>query len=209
MPPVPPGPQRDWIEVMAAKAERGVVRIVQGQSLGTGFIIASDGSRNLVLTNRHVIGDAQVCDVTGHDSFSGTGQVVGYPRNARIDLALVVFSGPGFQPIGPIAPFQSVRQGQQVVAVGHPLGLEYTITRGIVSAKREEMFIQTDAAINPGNSGGPLINEQGEVLGVNTKVVKPSEGYGLGFAVRADLINDDAAWTYRRDISDLIARVRR
>ena len=95
-----------------------------------------------------------------------------------------------------------------MAAVGHPLGLEYTITDGIISAKRGGMLLQTSTPINPGNSGGPLINRRGDIVGVNTMMISPEHGQSLAFAFRADLLRDREQWQYLMDVSGLLARVR-
>jgi S1-C subfamily serine protease len=145
----------------------------------------------------------------GRSLRSVTGQVVGLPQDGEIDLALLEVVGSGLRPLGRIAPFGDIRTGERVVAIGHPLGLDYTITDGIVSAKRSGLLLQTSAAINPGNSGGPLVNRSGHVVGVNTMTVDPEAGHGLGFAVRADLVLSDQAWTFSRDVRALLQRIAR
>lgn len=167
-------------------------------------IVASKGNRHLVLTNRHVVGDSKSVRVLLRSGVSVQGAVVGYPNDHNVDLAIVQMSAAGLQPLGPIASFQSVQPGMAVAAVGHPLGLDYTITEGIVSAKRDGLYVQTSAAINPGNSGGPLVRSDGSVIGVNTIVVIPVYGQSLGFAVKADYLLDRSRWQYMADVSDLL-----
>jgi len=197
-----------WIERIAKTAERSVVMIQSGDSMGTGFVVAEDDGRCLILTNKHVVGDAQDCLVGGRVVPPTPAHVAGRARDDGVDLALLVVTSDALKTLGPIASFESARAGQQVVAVGHPKGLDYTITEGIVSAKRSGMLLQTSAPINPGNSGGPLVNNRGEVVGVNTMIVDPAEGYGLSFAFRADLIRDEEAWDFTTDISGLLRRAR-
>ena len=200
-------PRAGWIERVSRVADRSVVMIECGDGFGTGFVIASKDGRHLILTNKHVLGDVKECRVSGRFVVPVTGKLAGYPRDNDVDLALVVVWTEGLEPLGPIAPFESVQPGQPVVAVGHPLELDYTITEGIVSAKRAGILLQTSAAINPGNSGGPLVNERGEVVGVNTMACNSHEAQGLGFAIRADWVRKTEAWVFTMNVSDLLARV--
>lgn len=197
-----------WIERVARTAERSVVMIQSGNSTGTGFVVAKEDGRCLILTNKHVVGNAQSCLVGGRVMSPTPAQLAGRAREDSVDLALLVVTSETLRTLGPVASFESTRTGQQVVAVGHPMGLDYTITEGIISAKRSGMLLQTSAPINPGNSGGPLVNDRGEVVGVNTMTVDPSEGHGLGFAFRADLVHDEDAWEFTGDVSGLLRRAR-
>lgn len=201
-------PSGSWTERISAAADRSVVRIDVGEQIGTGFVVASAGSRHLLLTNRHVVNTEQQVRVVLRSGRHATGAVAGHAADPEVDLALVVVDIPGLRPLGPIASFASVRSGMEVAAVGHPLGLEYTITDGIISAKRGGMLLQTSTPINPGNSGGPLINRHGEIVGVNTMMVAPEQGQSLAFAFRADLLRDREQWEFTMDVSDLLGRVR-
>ncbi len=156
--------------------------IEAGNSRGTGFFVRPD----LIVTNDHVVDGATAVTVRLND---------GSVRSARVertvpdvDLALLRTPGPTAPATLPLGQIAAVRTGQEVIAIGSALGLQNTVTRGIVSARRQAgsvVLLQTDAAINPGNSGGPLIDRQGVVLGVTTlKMGGPAEG--LGFAVAAD-----------------------
>lgn len=162
------------------------------QGLGSGVIIDSAG---YVLTNNHVVEDAKVISVSLRDGRSFTGQVVG--KDPGSDLAVVKIDGTSL-PVADIGDSTTLRVGQQVIAIGNPFGFDYTVTTGVVSALGRELLvnpeqgqplqnlIQTDAAINPGNSGGPLLNSQGQVVGINTAVIRKVEGFeaqGLGFAI--------------------------
>lgn len=213
-------PQANWAEQIASTADRSIVQIRTKDGLGTGFVIASRDQRHLILTNRHVLaatgsdgsptGPAvDHCQVLLRNGESVIGRLVGVPRDPDLDLALLEISVTGLRPLGEIAPFSEVRVGQRVVAVGHPHGLDFTVTDGIVSAKRDGLMIQTSAAINPGNSGGPLIDEHLRVVGVNTLSVRPDVAHGLGFAIRADIAKDWAAWKLSDDVSDLMQSAQR
>src|SRR6185436_18612084 len=155
-------------------------------SLGSGFIVDAAG---LVVTNNHVIADADEVNVILNDGTTLKAEVVG--RDQRTDLALLR--------VKPTKPLKAVkfgdsdklRLGEWVIAIGNPFSLGGTVTAGIVSARNRDIqsgpydnYIQTDAAINRGNSGGPLFNLDGEVIGVNTAIISPSGGsIGIGFAV--------------------------
>ncbi len=155
-------------------------------SLGSGFIIDTSG---LVVTNNHVISDADEVNVILNDGTKLTATIVG--RDQKTDLALLK--------VNPTKPLKAVkfgdsdklRLGEWVIAIGNPFSLGGTVTAGIVSARNRDInsgpydnYIQTDAAINRGNSGGPLFNLNGEVIGVNTAIISPSGGsIGIGFAV--------------------------
>jgi serine protease Do len=155
-------------------------------SLGSGFIIDASG---LVVTNNHVISDADEISVILNDGSILKAEIVG--RDTKTDLALLR--------VKPVKPLKAVkfgdsdklRLGEWVIAIGNPFSLGGTVTAGIVSARNRDIqsgpydnYIQTDAAINRGNSGGPLFNLNGEVIGVNTAIISPSGGsIGIGFAV--------------------------
>jgi serine protease Do len=157
-------------------------------SLGSGFIIDKDG---YVVTNNHVIEDADQIKVKLDDEKEFDAQVIG--RDASTDLALLkVKSNSHDFPVLKLGDSAQLKVGQWVVAIGSPFGLERTVTAGIVSAKGRVIgsgpyddFIQTDASINPGNSGGPLLNLKGEVVGINTAII--ASGQGIGFAIPINL----------------------
>jgi S1-C subfamily serine protease len=196
-----------WTERVAADADRSVVRIEARGAVGTGFVIGSRGREHLVLTNRHVVGNASEVRVVLRSGVAVKGAVVGLPNHEEVDLAILRISAPGLRPLGPLADFSSVRPGMDVAAVGHPLGLDYTITSGIVSAKRDGLFVQTSAAISPGNSGGPLVRRDGAIVGVNTLVVVPEYGQSLGFAIRADYALDRDRWHFAAGVTQLLDQV--
>jgi S1-C subfamily serine protease len=155
---------------------------------GSGFVIAPDG---LIVTNFHVVGDARAVRVAMPDGTSTEGRVLG--RDPDTDIALVRADG-HFADIAPLGDSRRLRRGQIVIAIGNPLGFEWTVTTGVVSARGRSMrastgrliddVIQTDAALNPGNSGGPLVSSAGEVIGVNTAVIRGAQG--IAFAVASN-----------------------
>ncbi len=159
-------------------------RFRRGQ--GSGFLVSSDG---LIMTNNHVVDDAEHIHVRLHDGRKLEAELVG--ADPESDVALIRIEGEKL-PHLPLGDSSRLRVGELVVAVGNPFGLSETVTSGIVSAKGRthvglanyENFIQTDAAINPGNSGGPLLNLHGEVVGINAAIYSRSGGnMGIGFAI--------------------------
>jgi len=156
-------------------------------SVGSGFIIDKEG---FVVTNNHVIEDADQIRVKLNDDHEFDAEVVG--RDPNTDLALLKVNSKQDLPFIKLGDSDKLKIGQWVVAIGSPFGLERTVTAGIVSAKGRVIgsgpyddFIQTDASINPGNSGGPLLNMDGEVIGINTAII--ASGTGIGFAIPANL----------------------
>jgi len=162
------------------------------RSLGSGFIVESDG---LVLTNYHVVDNAEKITVRLLDGRELAGKVVG--KDQKTDIALVKIGAQDL-PVAPLGDSDRLEVGEWVMAIGNPFGLDNTVTSGIVSAKDRQIgagpydhFIQTDASINPGNSGGPLINLQGEVVGIDTAIFSQSGGnIGIGFAIPINLVKD-------------------
>ena len=161
-----------------------------GTSIGSGFIISADG---YVLTNHHVVDGADEVKVTLPDRRELTAKVVG--SDQQYDVALLKVDAKGL-PTVRIGSSAALKPGQWVVAIGSPLGLDHSVTAGIVSAvgrsaspeQRYVPFIQTDVAINQGNSGGPLLNTRGEVVGINSQIFSVSGGYmGISFAIPIDL----------------------
>jgi serine protease Do len=155
-------------------------------SLGSGFIIDTAG---IVVTNNHVIADADEINVIMNDGTKVKAEIVGIDK--KTDLAVLKFKPPRQLTAVKFGDSDKMRLGDWVVAIGNPFSLGGTVTAGIVSAKNRDIssgpydsYIQTDAAINRGNSGGPLFNLDGEVIGVNTLIISPSGGsIGIGFAV--------------------------
>ena len=156
------------------------------RGVGSGFIISADG---YVMTNAHVVEDAEDVFVTLTDKREFKARVVGADK--RTDVALVKIEASGL-PVVRIGDVGRLKVGEWVMAIGSPFGLENTVTAGIVSAKARDTgdflpFIQTDVAINPGNSGGPLINMRGEVVGINSQIYSRSGGFmGISFAIPID-----------------------
>lgn len=161
----------------------------QGQ--GSGFIVDASG---IVLTNAHVVSGADSVTVTLKDGRTLQGDVRGVDEPS--DLAVVKIDGSDL-PVAPLGNSSDVEVGDWAIAVGNPLGLDNTVTLGIVSTLNRSSaqigipdkrldFIQTDAAINPGNSGGPLLNQAGEVIGINTAIRADAEG--IGFAIPIDAV---------------------
>jgi len=157
--------------------------------MGSGVVVSPDGT---ILTNSHVVKDADDIKVTLSDKRSYKAKVVG--ADPESDIAVIKIDGKDL-PIAKFGDSDKLRVGDIVLAIGNPFGLNQTVTSGIVSAKGRtnvgiidyEDFLQTDAAINPGNSGGPLVNIKGEVVGLNTAIASRSGGYqGIGFAIPAN-----------------------
>jgi len=165
--------------------ERSPERKYRQSAQGSGFIISADG---YVLTNNHVVEDAVKVEVELADERKFTAKVVG--TDPESDVAVLKIDAKKL-PFVALADSDAIEVGEWVLAIGNPFGLSHTVTGGIVSAKGRtdvgiatyENFIQTDAAINFGNSGGPLINLNGEVVGINTAIVGASGNIGIGFAI--------------------------
>lgn len=162
------------------------------QGTGSGFIISADGK---IITNAHVVEGASRVTVTLTDGRTFEGEVVG--TDPVTDVAAVKIDAQGL-PTVTLGSTDSLAPGQWAIAIGNPLGLDNTVTAGIISAlgrsslevgipDKRVQFIQTDAAINPGNSGGPLLNDQGAVIGMNTAIRKDAQG--LGFAIPVETFN--------------------
>ncbi|EKV02671.1 trypsin-like serine protease with C-terminal PDZ domain [Leptolyngbya sp. PCC 7375] len=159
-------------------------RVERGQ--GSGFVVESDG---VIWTNAHVVEGADAVTVTLRDGREFSGEVVG--EDPLTDVAVIKVQAQDL-PTVTLGNSEQLRPGEWAIAIGNPLGLDNTVTAGIVSATgrtsaqirvpdKRVQFIQTDAAINPGNSGGPLLNERGEVIGINTAIIGGAQG--LGFAI--------------------------
>ena len=159
-------------------------RVERGQ--GSGFVVEADG---VIWTNAHVVEGADTVTVTLRDGREFSGEVVG--EDPLTDVAVIKVQAQDL-PTVTLGNSEQLRPGEWAIAIGNPLGLDNTVTAGIISATgrtsaqirvpdKRVQFIQTDAAINPGNSGGPLLNERGEVIGINTAIIGGAQG--LGFAI--------------------------
>jgi serine protease Do len=162
------------------------------KGLGTGMIIDESGH---ILTNNHVVTGASSINVVLADGNAYPAKVVG--TDPKTDLAVIRISAKNLPPAVTFGDSDKMQVGEWVVAIGHPRGLYQTVTQGIISAKHRQGitepsnyqdFLQTDAAINPGNSGGPLLNLNGEVIGVNAAIASQSGGFeGIGFAIPGNM----------------------
>ncbi|MGB9699897.1 MAG: Do family serine endopeptidase [Thermodesulfobacteriota bacterium] len=162
------------------------------KGLGSGMIIDPEGH---ILTNHHVVGGATKIDVILSDGRKFAASLIG--SDPKTDLAVIKISAKEPLPYVTFGDSDQVQIGEWVVAIGHPRGLDQTVTHGIISAKHRrgitdpssyQDFLQTDAAINPGNSGGPLLNLKGEVIGVNAAIVSESGGFeGIGFTIPSNM----------------------
>jgi S1-C subfamily serine protease len=183
------------LESLVAKAAPAVVGIEHAQGQGSGLILSPDG---YVLTNAHVVGRARVLRVRLSEGSAVKAERVGGDEHS--DLAVVRIDGGSLKTL-PLAGFESLTVGQLVLAIGNPFRFERSVSLGVISALDRtlpgarggilEGLIQTDAAINPGNSGGPLLNTEGEVLGINTAIIPWAQG--IGFAIPASTANWVAA----------------
>ncbi|MBX4863328.1 trypsin-like serine protease [Rhizobium bangladeshense] len=168
-----------------------IERVGGRQGHGSGFAISPDG---LIITNSHVVDDAKAVRITTPDGFVTEGRVLG--RDVDTDIALIR-ANTSTGAWAKLGDSQCLRRGHIAIAIGNPLGFEWTVTAGIVSALGRSMraasgrlmedVIQTDAALNPGNSGGPLLSSSGEVIGVNTAVIQGAQS--IAFAVASNTAN--------------------
>jgi serine protease Do len=204
---MPPGAMPPGMEEFLEQFERQQQQPREQSGDGSGFIVSPDG---YIMTNNHVVAGASILEVTLADRRKFRARIIG--TDSTTDVAVIKIDGDNFPTI-PFGDDYDARIGEWVVAVGNPLGLDFTVTAGIISAKSRGTeirlpnsgsltindFLQTDAAINPGNSGGPLINLRGEVIGVNSAIASQTgfySGYGfaipitLAKAVMEDLIRD-------------------
>ncbi|MEZ0576120.1 DegQ family serine endoprotease [Halodesulfovibrio aestuarii] len=190
----PRSPLNDFFKQFERYFRNGRPRPETERSLGSGFIISSDG---FIATNNHVVEGADeikvnILDENG-DYESYDAKVIGTDK--LTDLALLKIDAKRELPTLKLADFSEVEVGQWVLAIGNPFGLDHTVTSGIVSALGRNIsnnpydnFLQTDASINPGNSGGPLLNLKGEVIAINTAII--ARGQGIGFAIPSSIVKD-------------------
>ncbi|MCB9989705.1 MAG: DegQ family serine endoprotease [Rhodospirillales bacterium] len=190
MPHFPPGsPFEDFFEEFMGK--HGDVPMVPPASLGSGFVI--DAEQGYIVTNNHVVKDADEVRVTFHDDSTIEAEVIG--RDEKTDLAVLKVKTDKKLTAVDFGDSDGLRVGDWVLAIGNPFGLGGTVTAGIISAQQRDInagpyddFIQTDASINRGNSGGPMFNLDGKVIGINTAIFSPSGGsVGIGFAIPSAL----------------------
>ena len=180
---------------VARNVSPAVVTVFENGGLGSGVII--DGKNGIILTNNHVVANSRgQVRVKLKDATTLPGRVLG--TDPAVDIAVVKVEGKSL-PQAVLGDSDKLQVGQTAIAIGNPLGLEQTLTHGVVSALNRKIspddvegFIQTDAAINPGNSGGPLLDSQGRVIGINTAVLRGNEAQSLGFAVPINTARDVA-----------------
>jgi len=174
---------------------RGKEQEYRSTAQGSGFFISNDG---YILTNNHLVENAAKVKVFTIQGQEYTAKIVG--TDAKTDLALLKVEEKN-QPFAELGDSSQLKVGEWVLAIGNPLGMEHTVTAGIVSAKGRQLgvgmnvpeyqdFIQTDTAINRGNSGGPLVNMKGEVIGITSNILSPTGGnIGIGFAIPSNMAN--------------------
>jgi S1-C subfamily serine protease len=182
--------EEQTVITVARTATPAVVSVARRGGSGSGVIIRADG---VVLTNAHVVGTVRTVEIRTADGRTFTGTVLG--RDPSIDIAVVRVEARNL-PAAPLGNSDELQVGQIAIAIGNPLGLDRTVTRGVVSALNRDPrgvsiatgLIQTDAAINPGNSGGPLLDSSGRVIGINTAILAGTTG--LGFAIPINVAID-------------------
>jgi serine protease Do len=186
----PFGGRNPFDDFFGPSPEGNSPRGFEQRGVGSGFVMSEDG---FILTNNHVIEDADRIKVKFADGKDFTARVVG--RDPKTDLALIKIDGAAALHPLKLGNSENLKVGSWVVAIGSPFGLEQTVTVGIVSAKGRvigsgpyDNFIQTDASINPGNSGGPLVNMNGEVIGINTAIIPNAQG--IGFATPINMATE-------------------
>jgi serine protease Do len=193
-PATPFGAEEQNVVRIARQVSPAVVSVSQQEGgSGSGVIVRPDG---VILTNAHVVGMSRTVRVGLADGRRVDGRVVG--RDPSLDVAIVRIDVPN-APVAPIGDSDGLEVGQTAIAIGNPLGLERTVTTGVISAVNRsprgialDGLIQTDAAISPGNSGGPLLDSRGRVIGINTAVLRAPGAQGLGFAVPINLAQNVA-----------------
>ncbi len=191
--PLPFGPDDPFHDFFERFFGDQMPRKFKQQALGSGFIIDKEG---YILTNNHVVEKSDEIKVKLHPGGEFDAKIIG--RDPTTDLALIKIDVDRPLPALPLGDSEKLEVGDWVIAIGNPFGLENTVSAGIVSAKyrkigttRYENFIQTDASINRGNSGGPLLNMDGEVVGINTAIFSQTGGsIGIGFAIPINMAKD-------------------
>lgn len=166
---------------------QSVVTVKTDVSQGTGFLISSDG---YFITNAHVLSGARVVSAVDYEQNEISAEFIGY--DSDFDIALLKLNG-NYNELE-LGNSDDIQVGESVIAIGNPLGLQFSVSEGIISAINRagpneiNAYLQTDAALNPGNSGGPLINKKGKVIGINN--FKVSGGESLGFALESNYLRD-------------------
>ncbi len=187
------------------KAKNAVVKIdkfsrIRGKDRitgsGSGFVFSSDG---LILTNAHVIDNSDKLNVTSLDGNEFTGELTGMDKDT--DIAIIKIFGTGYTPVK-LGVSGDLKIGQLVIAIGNPLGYQHSVSTGVLSAVGRTMrtpggyliddILQSDAALNPGNSGGPLIDTNGEVVGINTAIIQSAQG--ISFSIAIDTVKEIARY---------------
>ena len=169
----------------AEEKYNSVFVVTSGNALGSGFAVGE----NCIVTNAHVLDNPNNIVLTTYAGETHTAYLVGYDQDK--DIAVLGVKDAKFTPLT-VADYKSLNTGDDVYAIGAPKSMAYTLTKGVISAKEREIgkykYIQTDAAINEGNSGGPLLNDEGNVIGVNT--LKMSDSEGIGLAIPMTVVGD-------------------
>ena len=169
----------------AEEKYNSVFVVTSGNSLGSGFAVGE----NCIVTNAHVLDNPNNIVLTTYAGETHTAYLVGYDQDK--DIAVLGVKDAKFTPLT-IADYKSLNTGNDVYAIGTPKSMAYTLTKGVISAKERKIgkytYIQTDAAINEGNSGGPLLNDAGNVIGINT--LKMSDSEGIGLAIPMTVVSD-------------------
>ena len=169
----------------AEEKYNSVFVVTSGNSLGSGFAVGE----NCIVTNSHVLDNPNNIVLTTYAGETHTAYLVGYDQDK--DIAVLGVKDAKFTPLT-IADYKTLNTGDDVYAIGAPKSMAYTLTNGVISAKEREIgkykYIQTDAAINEGNSGGPLLNDEGNVIGINT--LKMSDSEGIGLAIPMTVVSD-------------------
>ena len=169
----------------AEEKYNSVFVVTSGNALGSGFAVGE----NCIVTNAHVLDNPNNIVLTTYAGETHTAYLVGYDQDK--DIAVLGVKDAKFTPLT-VADYKSLNTGDDVYAIGAPKSMAYTLTKGVISAKEREIgkykYIQTDAAINEGNSGGPLLNDEGNVIGINT--LKMSDSEGIGLAIPMTVVGD-------------------
>ncbi|MBV8495005.1 MAG: trypsin-like peptidase domain-containing protein, partial [Alphaproteobacteria bacterium] len=200
-PQFPPGSPfeeffKDFFNHEGPQSGRPEAKPRKATSLGSGFIIDAGG---YIVTNNHVIADADEITVKLHDETELKAELIG--KDTKTDVAILKVKSTKQLPAAHWGDSDKARVGDWVLAIGNPFGLGGSVTAGILSARQRDIqsgpyddFLQTDASINRGNSGGPMFNMDGEVIGINTAIYSPSGGsIGIGFAIPADTVQSVVA----------------